>query len=329
MVMNHANLKVFLCYNWFVVMGLKCKGEGILLSDYLFHFDIHDWHSWGKVYCSKEEFRPLIERILEQEGLEIWPIENCKPGTNGVFRVGSYVVKVFVPLESGYDSLPDYKAELFAMERANGIGVSVPKLIAKGQIQDRYLFRYIIMDYVKGEMLGEIKDRFGRKQKIAIGKELSNIVKSWATACENFNGIDVIQRTLNSKRWEDAPIDVKEAQKKYLEGLDEKSFVFVHGDLNKDNLMVEPGEKVTVLDFADALCAPAIYEDMNLICDAFHFDRDFLEGYYGAISTEELLEISIKAILCHEFGYHTVKRILGPVQSMEELRDKMMRKLTV
>jgi serine/threonine protein kinase len=309
-------------------MVLIYKGENILLN-YLFNYEIYDWHTWGKVYCSKEEFMPLIKKIFEQEGLKFQPVENCKPGTNGVFRVGDYVVKVFVPLESGYDSLPDYKAELFAMERVNGIGVSVPKLIAKGQIQDKYLFRYIIMDYVKGKMLGEINDTFTREQKIAIGKNLSTIVKSWATTCENFSGIDVIHRTLNSKRWQDAPADMKEAQEKYLKGLEEKSFVFVHGDLTEDNLIVDSNGKVTVLDFADSLCAPSIYEDMNLICDAFHFDRDFLEGYYGTISTEELLEISINAILCHEYGYHTIKNIIGPVNYMEELRDKMMRKLTV
>ncbi len=237
-------------------------------------------------------------------------------------------MKVFVPLESGYDSLPDYKAEIFAMKRVNAIGVSVPRLIAKGQIQDKYLFRYIIMDYVKGKMLGEIKDTLSREQKITIGNNLSNIVKSWSTPCENFNGVDVIHKTLNSKRWEDAPADMKVAQKKYLEGLEEKSFVFVHGDLTEDNLMVDPNGKVTVLDFADSLCGPSVYENMNLICDAFHFDRDFLEGYYGTICTEELLEISLNAILCHEYGYHTVKNIFGPVNHMKELRDKMICKLT-
>lgn len=296
---------------------------------YFFDYDIHDWHTWGKVYCSKEEFMPLIKRIFEQEGLAFQPVENCKPGTNGVFRVGNYVVKVFVPLESGYDSLPDYKAEIFAMKRVNAIGVSVPRLIAKGQMQDKYLFRYIIMDYVKGNMLGDIKDTLSREQKITIGKNLSNIVKSWATPCENFNGVDVIQKTLSSKRWEDAPEDIKVAQKEYLEGLDEKSFVFVHGDLTEDNLIVEPDGKVTVLDFADSLCGPSIYEDMNLICDAFHFDRDFLEGYYGTIGIEELLEICLNSILCHEYGYHTIKNIFGPVNDRNELREKMICKLTV
>ncbi|WP_353097467.1 hypothetical protein [Tissierella praeacuta] len=183
------------------------------MINHLFNFEIKDWETWRTVYCSKEEFTPLIKEIFKNEGLDFKTLENCKSGTNGVFRIGKYIAKVFVPLESGYNSMPDYKAELFAMERANAIGVSVPRLIAKGQIQDRYLFRYIIMDFVEGHTLGDIKGTLSRKQKIDIGKQLRNIVQAWATTCNNFNGIDVIVRTLKSKRWQDAPIEIREDQK--------------------------------------------------------------------------------------------------------------------
>ena len=297
------------------------------MMNFLFDFEIKDWETWGKVYCSKEEFTPLIKEIFKNEGLDFKTLENCKPGTNGVFRAGKYIAKVFVPLESGYDSMPDYKAELFAMERANAIGVSVPRLVAKGQIQDRYLFRYLIMDFVEGETLGDIKETLSRKQKIDIGKELRTIVQGWASTCGNFNGIDAIGRTLNSKRWQDAPAEIREVQKKYLENLKRESFVYVHGDLTEDNLIVGSNEKITVVDFADSLCAPAIYEDMTVICDAFSFDKDFLEGFYGNSSSEELLEICINAILCHEYGYHVVKNVFGPVTSMNELSEKIKKKL--
>lgn len=68
---------------------------------------------------------------------------------------------------------------------------------------------------------------------------------------------------------------------------------------------------ITVVDFADSLCAPAIYEDMTVICDAFSFDKDFLKGYYRNYNSEEIIEICINAILCHEYGYHVVKNVFG------------------
>lgn len=299
-----------------------------MMENYLFNFEIKDWETWGKVYCLKEEFTPLIKQIFDIEGLDFKSIENCKPGTNGVFRVGNYIVKIFVPLESGYDSLPDYKAELYAIERANTIGVSVPRLATIGKIQDRYLFRYLVMDFVEGETLGDIKDTLNRDQKIKIGKELRNIVQRWAITCENFNGIDVVERTLNSKRWKDAPAKIRGEQIRYIESLNSEPFVYVHGDLTEDNLIISNTGNITVVDFADSICAPAIYEDMTVICDAFNFDKDFIEGYYGNINSEDLLEICINAILCHEFGYQVVKNVFGPVDSIQELSDGIRKKLT-
>lgn len=299
------------------------------MKNYLFNFEIKDWETWATVYCSKDEFTPLIKEIFKKEGLEFKKLENCKPGTNGVFRVGKYIAKVFVPLESGYDSMPDYKAELFAIERANLMGISVPKLIANGQVEDRYLFRYLIMDFVEGETLGDIKGTLTRKQKMDIGEQLRYIVQSWATPCENFNGIDVIQRTLNSKRWQDAPTDIREAQKRYLENLKGEPFVYVHGDLTEDNLIIGSSGEITVVDFADSLCAPAIYEDMAMICDAFSFDKDFLKGYYRNYNSKEIVEICLNAILCHEYGYHVVKNIFGPVNSYDELRDRIRGRIAI
>lgn len=299
------------------------------MVNHLFNFEIKNWKTWENVYCSKEEFTPLIKKIFHNEGLNFKPLENCKPGANGVFRVGKYIAKVFVPLESGYNSLPDYKAEVFALERANEIGVSVPNLVAKGHIQDKYLFRYLIMDFVEGDTLGDIKSTLSSAEKIHIGKNLRSIVQRWATRCDNFNGINVMERTMNSKWWQDAPEEIKEKQKKYLENLKVEPLVYVHGDLTEDNLIIGSNGKITVIDFADSLCAPAIYEDMTVICDAFSFDKDFLEGYYGNSSSEELLETCINSILCHEYGYHVVKNVFGPVNSFNELKDKIRGKLAI
>ena len=68
---------------------------------YLFNADIHDWPSWSKVFQSIEAFEPLIKYIFSKHKLLFSAIEKLKPGTNGVFKVGAYVVKIFAPKESG------------------------------------------------------------------------------------------------------------------------------------------------------------------------------------------------------------------------------------
>jgi len=298
------------------------------MTDWQFNFIIKDWATWGGVFCSVRDFQPLIKKIFDQEGFALHAVENCKPGTNGVFRIGPLVIKIFVPIESGYDSWPDYQAELYALERANALGVSVPRLQAKGEIQDRYLFRYLIMDYVYGETLGDRKAALNPEEKIAIGRTLRQIVRSWATPCENFNGIDVIQRTLNSPRWHDAPADIRDAQKRCLHRLNRDDFVYVHGDLTEDNLIIGDSGDVTVIDFADSIRAPAIYEDMAIACDAFNFDLDLLQGYYGKITAEDLLDRCIQAILVHDYGWQVVKNTFGSVHHMADLRTRIMQRLT-
>jgi hypothetical protein len=299
------------------------------MSDYLFSFIIKDWETWSRVFCSTSEFTPLIKKILTENGLPHTPVESCYPGTNGVFKTGEYIVKIFFPIESGEDSLPDFRSELYAMERANRLGVAVPKLLAKGEIRDRYLFRYLIMDYVDGRMLCDIKDELTRDTKWNIGRQLRTIVDAWATQCENFNGVDPIERGLQSKRWADAPEDLKKKRSEILHSLRENERVFVHCDLTGDNLILHPGGRLTVLDFADSMSAPAIFEDMPVICDAFSFDMDFLRGFYQNRTVEEIAELCTRAVLCHEFGYQGAVSLFGAVKTIDELYRNIYAKLIV
>lgn len=297
--------------------------------DFLFNFEIKDWNTWSQVFCSIYEFAPLIKRIFENEHLPYTIPENCRPGTNGVFKAGNYIIKIFTPAESGEDSLPDYKAEVFAIERSNKLSVCVPKLLAKGEYRDRYLFRYLIMEYVDGELLCDVRDTLSAKQKQDIGRQLYHIVSTWGTECKSFNGIDAISRGLQSKRWKNAPDELKRARRDMLKDLQNEPNVFVHCDLTGDNLMLNKSNRLVVLDFADSLSAPAIFEDMPIICDAFNFDRDFLHGYFGNITEEEISIICTRSILCHEFGYLMLKNLFGAVANADDLQQRVLERLKV
>jgi predicted Ser/Thr protein kinase len=143
---------------------------------HFFNYEIVDWESWSRVFRSTKQFYYLVKEIFRIERLAFDEIENCKPGTNGVFKVGNFIVKIFVPKESGYNSAPDYTSELYALKMANQLGVSIPNLLAYGEIRDKYLFRYLIMDYIEGKTLGDIRECLTKKQKQLIGAKLRKIV---------------------------------------------------------------------------------------------------------------------------------------------------------
>ena len=110
----------------------------------LFTEQLNNWDDWGKVFHSIPAFKSLVEYIFNKESLLIAEIENLKPGTNAVFKVGEYVIKIFAPqgLDDGFGTNVD--VELFGMKLANVRGVPAPKLIADGVVEDKYDFRYIL-----------------------------------------------------------------------------------------------------------------------------------------------------------------------------------------
>lgn len=292
------------------------------MKKYYFNTIIKDWHTWGKVFMSKEAFEPLIRKIFSDHGLDDAPIENCKPGTNGVFKVGNYLIKIFVPLASGYDASQDYTTEVFGLNYSASLGIPVPAIVAKGEIEDRYNFKYLILDYIKGTSLGDLKDRLSKEEKEIIGAKLKKIVLKWGKNLEAFNDIDPLKRTQKSLKWQGAPLKIKETQNKLIHDLDEK--VFVHGDLTADNILVDKDLNITIIDFADSLLAPSAYELMPIIGDAFSFDLDFLRGFYGHLDKDKIVEDFIKGTLIHEYGFMTLNHLFGPVGDISQLKKNIL-----
>lgn len=140
---------------------------------YLFNNDICDWTSWGRVFHSIKAFESLIQHIFTKEKIYFDKIEQCKPGTNAVYKVNNYVIKIYAPEESGINTDSDYYTEIFGIQRANALGIAIPKLVAKGTVEDKYKFRYLIMDYINGQTLGDIENTLSDKQKMVIGQKIA------------------------------------------------------------------------------------------------------------------------------------------------------------
>lgn len=290
---------------------------------HVFKYEIKDWKTWGAVFQSISTFEPLIKRICEIEKLPFDHIENTKPGTHSVFKVGSYIFKIFAPKASGYDSTSEYNTEIKAMDLASKLGILVPKVIAKSSIVDKYVFNYLIMEYIDGKTLGDIKPNLSDEQKYKIGRKIRSIVDSFSKSNEQINEINVIKRTLVSEKWIGAPKDILEMQSLFLNQIDHVERVFVHGDLTEDNIIITPDFDIYILDFADAVCGPKIYEYMPLIADAFSFDKHFIYGYFGDIDVNELANLCLHGMLIHEYGFQAMKQIFKDVDDLSALKEQI------
>jgi len=293
---------------------------------YIFNGNIFDWVSWGHVFQSIELWEPLIKYILKKENIPVSKIENLRPGTNAVFKSGEFIIKVFCPKESGVDGNIGYKSEIFALSFAQSLSVSVPKLIASGEIVDKYSFSYIITEYINGVDFNEYSLNFDNKEKFVFARRMREITDSFNKECENFNGIDVIHDKNRYTRWNKYSEKFRTERLAYLHNHDFGKKVFVHGDLCYDNLLIDNNGCIYIIDFADSVIAPQVYEHAHLACELFNFDRSYLHGYFGEYKADELVDLCFDGLLIHDFGGDIIEQNITEINGMtclEDLRNKL------
>jgi serine/threonine protein kinase len=230
-------------------------------KSWLFKPIINGNNSWAELFQSICAFTPIIEAIFIKHELEIGEIENLTPGTNAVFRINDKVIKIFAPIESGYSTGDDYFIELSALKHANNVRITAPFLVCAGSIEDRYLFRYIVMDFISGQdaehklMLYQTKQKSNLAYKLkAITQKLNTIVSQTEIPILELNDC------LENKRWNEFPQSFCQDRKIFIGSKNFSDFVYTHGDLTGENMIINDDDDIYIIDFADSRIAPYYYE---------------------------------------------------------------------
>lgn len=172
----------------------------------LFNYTIKNWDDWGKVFQSIENFTPLAREIFRREKLEFTRLENLTPGTNAVFRAGDYVVKIFAPRESGFDSHADYLNESAVCSALTERGIPTPQLVACGSVQDKYLFYYIITEYYSGVEAGAWLEKATPGQEKIFIERLRELLQKFNRPAQGLiPPVDLLGRALENPRLERLP----------------------------------------------------------------------------------------------------------------------------
>ncbi|MBS1369193.1 MAG: aminoglycoside phosphotransferase family protein [Lentisphaeria bacterium] len=299
--------------------------------DPLFTHTLDGWESWGRVFHSPEAFGPLVREILRREHLPAVPPENCRPGTNAVFRCGGHIVKIFAPLESGPDTAADYKVECYGLEQAGKAGAAAPAVVAAGEIRDRYLFRYLILERIDGVEFGAARPFLSDSGKEAAGRQVREILEKLQAIPPCPDAPDAAGRAADNKRWSAFPESFRKGRTAFLNALPRRRRGFVHGDLTGDNVLISNSRKLYVIDFADACAAPPEYELPPVLFDLFAFDPLLLGGCFGQMNRNELADRCFESLLLHDFGANIVQDGFGPAsqyQTLAQLREELLRKLS-
>jgi serine/threonine-protein kinase RIO1 len=150
-------------------------------------------------------------------------------------------------------------------------------------------------------------------------------------SCEPFNSIDVIYDKDRYRRWDKYPMHFRDERLAYIKSHKYGKKVFVHGDLCGDNILLTRRGELYIIDFADAVLAPVVYEHALIAVGLFGFDAALIRGYFGDCSADELAEICFNGMLIHDFGGDIIVHQVGKeneFQQLDDLRNKIRRIIT-
>ncbi|MCL1913719.1 MAG: aminoglycoside phosphotransferase family protein [Eubacteriaceae bacterium] len=295
----------------------------------LFKYKICSWADWEKIYDNPESFLPLVRHIFERECLPFNMVETLDPGTNAVFKVGSLVVKIFAPKQAGMSVGTNFAIESFGMEWAKSQGVGTPNIVASGFVEDKYTFLYIIMEMASGISFAKTSETLSFDEKLVVGQRLRDICDKLNKPCGDFGSIDVVENAINYNEWHGYPQTFKEERlgKLAMMDIDKQARVFCHGDLNSDNVFIDRSSLVlSLIDFADAVFAPAGYEHALVACELFAFEAPYMQGFFGSYIIDEIVDLCATWLPVHDSGEFVLANKIGPlseIASFDVMRERL------
>ncbi len=273
---------------------------------YLFNTTISK-SNWGKIFQSIDAFELLIKAICKRHNINCASIQNLTPGTNAVFRIDDKIIKIFAPVESGFYN-NDFEVETEAQIHANNSQVPSPKFLHQGIVRDKYLFRYIIMEYINGEEAEKKLSSMTIAQKESFAKQLKQITYKLNVPMQSAS-IPAVTLTscAENSRWNCFPPSFCNDRRTVLAGVTFDNCIYTHGDLTAENTILSDDGTIYIIDFADSRIAPAYYEWTPIVFGLFGCDKTMMETYFGHYLCDSFYEQLTLSVLMHEFGAGVIK----------------------
>lgn len=300
---------------------------------------------WGEVFTDVDIWTPAVREICRRARIPVHAIEAGYPGSNAVFIVNKHtpsvaVVKIYAPLWSD-----DYALERVIhslLTRWPEIGA--PLLLAEGTLGRDGAWPYIVLSYVSGEPIREVREDIPRRNLLTACRDLGHRLRLLhSISIADLGALDTSpdgwQRTasrqltqavekLRSRRV--VPKTVIERIPGFvdtvLQELRASPIVLVSGDVTEDHVMLAEQDGHWALsgliDFADALIAPPEYEWVALWFSALDRDngclRACLEGYGGdVIANAAFYRNALAFTFLHEFGAEIIAETLDRLDNPE------------
>ncbi len=294
---------------------------------------IETWEAWARIFTKVALWKPAVQEICRRASITLESIETGYPGTNAVFLVNQcYVVKIYAPF-----CHDDYHLERELLTKFGEKAlIPAPALLARGILEDSISWPYIIMEYLPGQPIREVRDKIVRANLMEITAHMGKIVRTmhkipitsliyldrsqngWQRYCQQ--QLKTLMKKL--QRNHILPDPIVEAIPVYVSSESAKRkepMTLVHGDLTEDHWLLVNTQGHWALsglfDFADAKISPPSYEWVALWFGALDRNHEsmasFMHSYDPAIALDDAFCMRAMAYtFLHEFGAEIIDNVL-------------------
>jgi aminoglycoside phosphotransferase (APT) family kinase protein len=240
------------------------------------------------------------------------PLSHRTPGSNAVFAVGNTVCKVYAPEESTANYHLDYAAEISAMRAAQEAGLPIASALANGEIQDRYLFRYLITELHTGRDAGIVLPTLQQAKRESFARRLADLCAQLRRLPlpENVPPLSYPQDEAASRLQAFSPA-FRASLLAHRAALAALPTCYTHGDITAENVLLGDDGSFVLIDFADSQIAPPCYELAPILLDLFAGDPALARAFCASGDMDDLLAALIDSLALHRFGGGILKAFLA------------------
>ena len=286
---------------------------------FLFNTTLINKKNWLEAIKNTVEVNNLITYIFEKEKIRVSSLYPLTPSTNAVYRVGCYVIKVFAPEIIGYPAEEEFKREIYMLMNLELSGIKAPRLYSKGIIEDKYVFYYLITEFITDSITASkflINSKPHVTYDFLINLQLV-IDKIHQIKADN-NLTQLLSRKTACYLKGELEFERVKLVNNFLITKSPSKNVFVHTDLSGDNILINKNHEIIIIDFEDWMYSNEAIELPAIVFELLN-NTVYVKELINVFNYCDIIEELFMGLLMHPSCQQYLRQICRDFNKLKSL----------